>query len=566
MKILQCSMPCTSLFQTSLKSKVSQANYGLRFLVNVAPRNNFNFSRKSDGLSCEGCNLKTAFSRSCYQISIWKKSPVRRNSVVRSNLAGAKFPDTTYSLKEFQLGSRVRGICFYTVTSFVAIFLFLLMLAVHPFVILFDRYRRKAHHLIGKIWAKLTVFLFFKVELEGLENLPAPDVPAVYISNHQSFLDIFTLLILGRNFKFISKTTIFLFPVIGWAMYLMGTIRLKRMDSRSQFDCFKRCMNLLGKGASVFFFPEGTRSKDGKLGVFKKASLAPLNCGGLKPSEKALVKIFWDLAPYPIAWGVLRKEFDGKAKMTEAVILNMLEMYAQAIVRIAKIEAGVVTEDLMRFDGVGLKMNHYKETTERESYCAIDVVGGEDEDVLKSFRSKSHDIVVTLIREVHPIDDSDHHEVQPKKTNTTPKPIPRVEQVKQIEEPECTKALIKPGTTPVTANPTIPTAYTATTEVNPIESKVRRTVAWKWGEDSDSSYSALVFDVQKGAFSVAAKTGVPVVPITLIGTGKLMPPGMETRLNSGWVKVVIHKPIQGNNADVLCDNAKNAIANALLSG
>ena len=28
-------------------------------------------------------------------------------------------------------------------------------------------------------------------------------------------------------------------------------------------------MDLVGKGASVFFFPEGTRSKDGKLGVFK---------------------------------------------------------------------------------------------------------------------------------------------------------------------------------------------------------------------------------------------------------------------------------------------------------
>ncbi|KAF6151951.1 hypothetical protein GIB67_010525 [Kingdonia uniflora] len=70
----------------------------------------------------------------------------------------------------------------------------------------------------------------------------------------------------------------------------------------------------------------------------------------------------------------------------------------------------------------------------------------------------------------------------------------------------------------------------------------------------------------KGAFSIAAKTGVPVVPITRIGTGKLMPPGMETRLNSGWLKVVTHKPIQGSNADVLCDNARNAIASTLLSG
>ncbi|KAL1289856.1 1-acyl-sn-glycerol-3-phosphate acyltransferase 1, chloroplastic isoform X2 [Arachis ipaensis] len=78
----------------------------------------------------------------------------------------------------------------------------------------------------------------------------------------------------GRSFKFISKTGIFLFPIIGWAMFLLGTIPLKRMDSRSQMDCLKRCMDLIRKGASVFFFPEGTRSKDGKLGAFKKGAFS----------------------------------------------------------------------------------------------------------------------------------------------------------------------------------------------------------------------------------------------------------------------------------------------------
>ncbi|KAF6140332.1 hypothetical protein GIB67_011351, partial [Kingdonia uniflora] len=45
-----------------------------------------------------------------------------------------------------------------------------------------------------------------------------------------------------------------------------------------------------------------------------------------------------------------------------------IETYVQAIfltVRIAKIEAGVVADDSMRFDGEGLKMNHYKGMTER---------------------------------------------------------------------------------------------------------------------------------------------------------------------------------------------------------
>lgn len=70
--------------------------------------------------------------------------------------------------------------------------------------------------------------------------------------------------------------------------------------------------------------------------------------------------------------------------------------------------------------------------------------------------------------------------------------------------------------------------------------------------------------LQKGAFSVAAKTGAPVVPITLMGTGELMPAGMEGVVNSASAKVVIHKPIEGSNADSLCNEARNVVADTLL--
>ena len=70
--------------------------------------------------------------------------------------------------------------------------------------------------------------------------------------------------------------------------------------------------------------------------------------------------------------------------------------------------------------------------------------------------------------------------------------------------------------------------------------------------------------MQKGAFSIAAKTEVPVVPITLLGTGNLMPARMEGILNSGTVKVIIHKPIRGTNADMLCGEAWNVIADTLI--
>ncbi|KAG8367598.1 hypothetical protein BUALT_Bualt16G0089000 [Buddleja alternifolia] len=197
-----------------------------------------------------------------------------RDVVVRSELASTGPTGASYPLSEIWLNPKVRGICFYVVTALSAIILFVPMLLEHPFVLTFDRYRRKAHYIVAKTWAFLTVAPFVKIEYQGLENLPPKDTPAVYVSNHQSFLDIYALLTLGRSFKFISKTSVFLYPIIGWAMFLLGVIPLRRMDSRSQLDCLKQCISLIKKGASVFFFPEGTRSKDGKLGPFKKGAFS----------------------------------------------------------------------------------------------------------------------------------------------------------------------------------------------------------------------------------------------------------------------------------------------------
>ncbi|GIL96158.1 hypothetical protein Vretimale_2037 [Volvox reticuliferus] len=93
--------------------------------------------------------------------------------------------------------------------------------------------------------------------IEGRENLPPPERPVVYVANHQSFLDIYSLFHLQRPFKFISKTSNFLIPIIGWSMFLTGHVMINRVDRRSQLKCLQQCRELLEQGAPVLFFPEG---------------------------------------------------------------------------------------------------------------------------------------------------------------------------------------------------------------------------------------------------------------------------------------------------------------------
>jgi len=58
---------------------------------------------------------------------------------------------------------------------------------------------------------------------------------------------------------------------------------------------------------------------------------------------------------------------------------------------------------------------------------------------------------------------------------------------------------------------------------------------------------------------------VPVVPITLVGTGDVMPSGHEGEMYAGDVRIVVHPMIDaaGKDADKVCEEARIAVASAL---
>eukprot|EP00928_Gymnodinium_smaydae_P017675 TRINITY_DN16763_c0_g3_i1.p1 TRINITY_DN16763_c0_g3~~TRINITY_DN16763_c0_g3_i1.p1 ORF type:complete len:381 (-),score=44.54 TRINITY_DN16763_c0_g3_i1:105-1181(-) len=150
----------------------------------------------------------------------------------------------------------------------------LVMALMLPWVRRRDPIRRRFMDRVNALWAVLSSKPFFRVEVLNRENLPGEDEACVYIANHQSFLDIFSMNFLRRPFKWVSKASILKIPVIGWAMAMTGHVALQRNDRRSQLRVVKDCVAKLRGGASMFFFPEGTRSSSGVIGPFKRGAIS----------------------------------------------------------------------------------------------------------------------------------------------------------------------------------------------------------------------------------------------------------------------------------------------------
>jgi len=106
----------------------------------------------------------------------------------------------------------------------------------------------------------------------------------VFVSNHQSALDIPIIYTgLGEQISFIAKKELFMIPFFGWGMWAVGHISIDRGNARKAHTSIARAVQKLNKeNISLILFPEGTRSKDGKVLDFKTASFTLALQAGVK--------------------------------------------------------------------------------------------------------------------------------------------------------------------------------------------------------------------------------------------------------------------------------------------
>ncbi|MDO4552465.1 MAG: lysophospholipid acyltransferase family protein [Bacillota bacterium] len=113
-----------------------------------------------------------------------------------------------------------------------------------------------------------------EVRASGTENLPG--VPAVFVSNHQSYTDIPVLgqvIAPCQQTGFMAKSSLQKLPLYGPWMADIRSVFIQRDDARSSLRAIQEGIELIEQGFSLVLFPEGTRSKGPEMGEFRKGSL-----------------------------------------------------------------------------------------------------------------------------------------------------------------------------------------------------------------------------------------------------------------------------------------------------
>lgn len=172
---------------------------------------------------------------------------------------------------------------------------------------------REPFAAIGKAALRLgRLILGFKVDIAGLERLD-PKTPCIYMANHLSLLDGPILFaVIPGSVRVLLKKEVFRIPVIGQSMRFIGFIPVDRKGIRAGKRSIDRAVRQMAeRGYSFLIFPEGTRSRDGRIQPFKRGGFFLALASGA-PIVPVIIRGSFGLMPrgrFFVKKGTVRIEF-----------------------------------------------------------------------------------------------------------------------------------------------------------------------------------------------------------------------------------------------------------------
>ena len=106
--------------------------------------------------------------------------------------------------------------------------------------------------------------LFYNFKIEGWENVPEKE-GVIIASNHRSYADpVILTMPMKRPVTYMAKEELFHNKIFGAFIRFLGAFPVKR--GAGDMQVIDDCVDILESGRNVVIFPEGTRSKENKVG------------------------------------------------------------------------------------------------------------------------------------------------------------------------------------------------------------------------------------------------------------------------------------------------------------
>ena len=202
---------------------------------------------------------------------------------------------------------------------------------------------RKYYYFVVRPICFIYCFLAGQILIRENQSPPIEGQPYLYLFNHVSMFDQFMVgAFVPHYITAIGAEEIFKYPVWGQLIKRYGAIPIKRKRLKSALKSLGLVEDAIKKGISFIIAPEGTRTLNGKLGIFKKGPFHIAKNTGITIVPIALIGAFeakrkddWKLMP-----GIITTRFGKPIKKDEYQDLSVEEIRDLTKMRIQKLIKG----------------------------------------------------------------------------------------------------------------------------------------------------------------------------------------------------------------------------------